>query len=89
MTDPGQHIRAIDDQAIILGATYTLKCVLMLGTFKDEALDMYMNLPITSISIYLDLVWKMNQFFLVRKQGESLINTPFNNRMGLVGHARE
>lgn len=61
----------------------------MLGMFKDEALEWYMNLPRASVSGYLDQVWKMNKYFPILKQGEASISTPLNNRLGLDGHVRK
>lgn len=40
MTYPGPHIRAINDQTAIVGATNTLKRHdISIGTLKDEALN--------------------------------------------------
>lgn len=56
ITDLGPHIQEISGQAAMLGATDTLKCILMIGTLKGEVLNWYINLPTASISGYPDLV---------------------------------
>lgn len=61
----------------------------MIGTFKDEASNWYMNLPKASILGYLDLIWKMSQSFPIQGKAEMPINVPLNDRSGLAGHARE
>lgn len=52
---------------VILGASDSLKCNLMVGTFKEGALRWYISLPRFSIINYKDLIKKMVQHFLASK----------------------
>lgn len=43
-SDPQEHIISLNNQMSIVGAFNSLKCKLMMGTFKDVALRWYMSL---------------------------------------------
>lgn len=66
-TDPQQHIIAINNQMVIIGAFDSLKCKLMVRNFLEGDLRWYMSLPQFSIISYQDLTKKMVQHFLTSK----------------------
>lgn len=92
MTDPNalySSIRAMDDQADTVGATNPIKCIMMLGNFKGEALNCYVGFLRAYVSGYPNLVWKMSQSFPILKHWEVPIRTSPDNHSGFAGHARE
>lgn len=77
-SDPQEHIITINKQMAIMGASYSLKCKLMVGTFKGGALRWYMSLPRYLIASYEDLIKKMIQHFSGRKHIKVSTTSLFN-----------
>lgn len=75
----------VDDQTTILEASNTLKCVLMVGTFKGEALSWYLGLPRASILWYPYLVRKMIKYFPIGQHRETTAINPLSNLSGDSG----
>lgn len=57
-TNPLEHIIVINNQMTIAGTSDSLKCKLMVVTFKEGALRWHMSLPRFSIISYKDLTKK-------------------------------
>lgn len=64
----------------IVGASESLKCKLMAGTFKVIVLCWYMIFPKASILGYPDLTHKMVQHFLAIKHRKVSTTSLFNAR---------
>jgi hypothetical protein len=62
-TDPTEHLIAVGTKTAIIGAADHLKCKLLSGTLKEEALRWYMNLPKNSIQSWVDFQQKFTQQF--------------------------
>lgn len=88
-TDLHEHISAINNQMAVVGAYNSLKCKLMVGTFKKVALRWYMSLPRFSIINHQDLIKKMMQHFLVSKHRKVLTTSLFNVWQGHAESLRE
>lgn len=67
---------------LIVGASDSLKCKLMAGTFKDVTLRWYMSLPRISITDYQYLTRKMIQLFSANKHRKVTTTSLFNVRQG-------
>lgn len=88
-TDTREHIIAINNQMSIVGTYDSLKCKLMVGTFKEVALRWYMSLPRFSIINYQDLSKKMVQHFSASKHRKVSTTSLFNVRQGHAESLRE
>lgn len=64
----------------IVGASVSLKCKIMDGTFKEGALRRYMSLPRFSIINYQDLTKKIVQHFSTSKHRKVSTTSLFNVR---------
>ena len=77
-TDPLEHIISINNQMAIIGPSDSLKCKLVVGTFKDMALRWYMSLPRLVVVIYQELTKKLVQHFSTNKHQKVSTTTLFN-----------
>lgn len=66
-SDPQEHIIFVNSQMAMVGASGSLKCKLMTGTFKDIVLRWYMSLSRSSFIGYQDLTRNMVQNFAAIK----------------------
>lgn len=73
----------------IVGASNSIKCKLMEGTFKEGALRWYMRLLRFSIINYQDLIKKMVQHFSASKHRKTSTTTLFNVRQEHAESLRE
>lgn len=64
----------------IIGASDSLKCKLMAGTFKDVVLRLYMSFPGASVLGYVDLAKKMVQHFSASQHRKVSTTTLLNLR---------
>jgi len=73
----------------VVGATSSLKCKLLTGTFTDAALRWYMNLPRLSIVGYQDMTRKRIQQFSASKHRKLSSTSLFNVRQGQIESLRD
>ena len=81
-TYPHEHIIAMSHQMAIVRVSDSLKCKLMVRTFKEGALRWFMNLPRCSVISYKDFTKKMVQHFSASKHTKVSTNNLFNVRQG-------
>lgn len=86
---PQEHIISINTQMAIVGASDSLKCKFMVGTFKDVALRGYMSLPRLLIIGYQGLAKKMVQHFSANKRRKVTTTSLFNVCQGPSESLRE
>lgn len=62
-SDPCEQVASINTQMVIIGAPTSLKCNLLLGTFREVALRWYMGLPRATNNNYQEWVKKLMHEF--------------------------
>jgi hypothetical protein len=77
-SDPMEHVTTFNTCMAIVGAPDSLKCKLLAGTFSDEALRWYMNLPRFSILSYQDMTRKLVQQFSASRHRKVPVTSLFN-----------
>jgi len=80
--DPMEHVTAFDTRMAVVGATDSLKCKHLAGTFTDAALRWYINLARFSIVSYQDMIRKLSQQFSASRHRKVSSNSLFNVRQG-------
>ena len=79
-SDPQEHIISVNNTMALIGASDSLKCKLMAGTFRESALRWYMGLPRLSVVSYQDFNRKIIQQFSANRHRKVANTSLFNVR---------
>lgn len=88
-SDSYEHVTSIITQTTIIWAPDSLKCKLLLNTFRDTTLKWYIGLPRFSINSYQNLVKKVVHHIVARKHRKMVATNLFNIRQSLPKYLRE